>query len=90
MDSLTPTDLRSRLYRILDRVLETGQPATIRRGARTLQIVPDEAARRPLDHLPKRRARTISADALVATRWEWDSDLPAPVGEVAEPPTPDR
>lgn len=41
-DSLTPSRLRENLYRILDRVLETGEPVVISRRGKRLRIVPEE------------------------------------------------
>lgn len=37
--SITASTLRADVYRILDRVLETGEPVTIERNGRQLQIV---------------------------------------------------
>ncbi len=39
----TPSRLRANLYRILDRVLETGVPVEIRRKGRCLWIVPERS-----------------------------------------------
>ena len=44
------TDLRKDIYKILDRVLETGVPAEIERNGRLLRIVPVEA-QLPMDRL---------------------------------------
>jgi antitoxin (DNA-binding transcriptional repressor) of toxin-antitoxin stability system len=44
-EQLTPSGLRANLYRILDRVLETGVPVEIRRKGRCLRIVPKEGKR---------------------------------------------
>jgi hypothetical protein len=41
-DRYTATKLRSDIYQILDRVLETGVPAVIERGGRLLKIVPED------------------------------------------------
>ncbi len=38
MTSVTATDLRQRLYRLLDQVLETGEPLTIKRGNRFVEL----------------------------------------------------
>jgi len=42
---MTATELRSNLYRTLDRVLETGEPVEILRNGRVVQIVPVAQAR---------------------------------------------
>jgi prevent-host-death family protein len=51
---LSATELRSQLYRILDRVAETGEPVEIVRKGRTLKIV-----------VEREPPRTFSADRLV-------------------------
>lgn len=40
--SVSPSELRSNIYRLLDQVLETGIPLEIERNGRTLRIVADE------------------------------------------------
>jgi len=72
---ITPTELRSRLYRVLEQVEKTGVPQEIRRGKNTLWIVREEQPRRrSLAGLPQRNALTCTADELVATSWEWEPD----------------
>lgn len=41
--AVTASKLRQDIYRILDRVLETGVPVEIERRGRILRIVPDQA-----------------------------------------------
>jgi hypothetical protein len=36
--TLTPTDLRARLYAVLDQVLSTGEPVFVARGGRLIRI----------------------------------------------------
>jgi prevent-host-death family protein len=43
---LTASKLRENVYRILDEVLETGEPVVIRRRGKLLRIVPGEPRRR--------------------------------------------
>jgi len=43
---LTASKLRENIYRILDEVLETGEPVSIRRRGKLLRIVPAEPRRR--------------------------------------------
>ena len=49
------TELRSNLYRILDRVLDTGQPVTIERKGRTVLLVPGSP--------PKKLSRLVRRDS---------------------------
>ena len=41
LEHLTPSRLRANLYRVLDRILETGAPVEILRKGRRLRIVPE-------------------------------------------------
>ena len=41
--AITASKLRENVYRILDRILETGDPVEIVRGGRKLRIVPVES-----------------------------------------------
>jgi hypothetical protein len=50
---VTASRLRADIYRILDRVIETGVPAEIERKGRVLRIVADSASSR-LDRLQAR------------------------------------
>jgi len=40
MKTVTPTQLRSNIYRLLDEVLRTGIPLEIKKGDKILRIVP--------------------------------------------------
>ena len=70
---LTPTQLRRDLYRILDRVLQTGTPVEIDRDGNLLKIVPVEQPSR-LDRLvPHPREILVDPEELVEIDWssEW-------------------
>ena len=73
---ITPTELRKNIYKILDQVLETGQPVEIRRKGRVLRIVPVQ----PVDKFERLtpRPEVIQGDPedLVHLEWEVDFDLP--------------
>jgi hypothetical protein len=68
--------LRQDIYRLIDRVLETGEPLEIERKGRRLRLVPDV----PADRLSRIRvdpdAIIGDAEELVAIDWspEWDPD----------------
>ncbi len=73
---MTPTELRKNIYKILDQVLETGQPVEIKRRGSVLRIVPAE----PVDKFQRLTSRpeVIQGDPedLVHLEWEVDLDLP--------------
>lgn len=56
--SVTATQLRQDIFKLLDQVLETGEPLEIRRGGRILRVVPDE----PVSKLARLKSR---ADIMV-------------------------
>jgi len=68
----TPSRLRENLYRILDRILETGEPVGISRRGRRLKIVADSPRR--LDALRPRPDFIVGdPEDLVEIDWsaEW-------------------
>jgi hypothetical protein len=72
-DKLTASRLRADVYRVLDRVLETGVPAEVERRGKVLRIVPAEAVGR-IERLPSRPGFIKGdPDALVHLDWshEW-------------------
>lgn len=73
--AVTASKLRENVYRILDHVLETGEPVEIIRGGRKLKIVPaDEPRKRKLDRLSSRRDALVGdPEDLVRLDWskEW-------------------
>jgi hypothetical protein len=71
--ALTASKLRQDIYRILDEVLETGEPVVIERNGRRLRIVADDPPSR-LDRLVRRPdVVTGDPDDLVHLDWsdEW-------------------
>jgi antitoxin (DNA-binding transcriptional repressor) of toxin-antitoxin stability system len=72
MMRVTASALRQDIYRILDRVLETGEVVEIERKGKLLRIVPPPARRR-VDLLPKRDAIVGDPMDLVHVDWseEW-------------------
>ncbi|MEO8502655.1 MAG: hypothetical protein ABI609_02050 [Acidobacteriota bacterium] len=67
---LTATELRSRIYRVIDEVAESGVQQEVRRGSTTVFIVPGRSPARRLGGLRRRKALNVSPDELVATSWE--------------------
>jgi antitoxin (DNA-binding transcriptional repressor) of toxin-antitoxin stability system len=70
---VTATRLRGELYRILDQILETGEPVEIDRKGKVLRIVP-AAERSRLDRLEPHAGYIVGdPDELVHLDWssEW-------------------
>ena len=73
---MTASDLRQNIYRVLDRVLETGTPVVIERKGRRLRIVPEEVKGK-LDRLiqtqPVKDYLLCDAEEIVHLDWsdEW-------------------
>jgi hypothetical protein len=66
---LTASRLRSDVYRVLDRVLETGVPAEVERRGKILRIVPADAGRRLERLAPRPRFIQGDPEALVHLDW---------------------
>jgi hypothetical protein len=72
----TASRLRANIYRMLDEVLETGQPLEIERNGKTLVIAPKEE-RSIWDRLPRREGFIVGdPDELIHIDWssEWNPD----------------
>ncbi len=70
---VTASELRADIYRLLDRVLESGVPLEIARGNRRLRIVAVDPPSR-LDRLPSRpEVMAVDPEDLVHLDWstEW-------------------
>ncbi len=73
---ITATELRTNVYRVLDRILESGVAQEVIRGGSKLLIIPAGEQRRRLKDRPKRDGLNCTLDELVATSWEkeWSPD----------------
>lgn len=74
--AVTASKLRANVYRLLDEVLETGQPLEIERNGRTLVIKPKEE-QSIWDRLPRREGFIVGdPDELIHIDWsaEWNPD----------------
>jgi hypothetical protein len=67
---LTATELRAKLYRVIDEVAETGVEQEVRSGRTAVLIVPSAPAGSRLKNLRRRNALNCTPDELVATSWE--------------------
>ncbi|MCB0077891.1 MAG: type II toxin-antitoxin system Phd/YefM family antitoxin [Anaerolineales bacterium] len=76
MKTVTATELRANIYKLLDQVLATGVPLEVEKGGRRLRIAPIE----PVDKFAKMAYRpdVINGDpeSLVHVEWEYEIDLP--------------
>ncbi|MFN7956098.1 MAG: type II toxin-antitoxin system Phd/YefM family antitoxin [bacterium] len=70
---VTPTRLRADLYRILDRILETGDPIEIEHKGKRLESVPVAPASKLANLVPRPAAIRGDPDELVHPDWshEW-------------------
>lgn len=74
--AISATQLRADVYRLLDQVLETGQPLEIERGGKTLVVAPKEE-QSIWDRLPRREGAIVGdPNDLVHIDWssEWNPD----------------
>ena len=72
----TASKLRANIYRMLDEVLETGQPLEIERNGKTLVIAPKEK-QSIWDRLPRREGFIVGdPEELIHIDWssEWNPD----------------
>ncbi len=72
----TASKLRANIYRMLDEVLETGQPLEIERNGKTLVIAPKEELS-IWERLPRREGFIVGdPDELIHIDWssEWNPD----------------
>lgn len=77
-DSLSATELRAQLYKVIDEVIATGTPQRVRRGDDSVLIVSEHGGRRlDLTKLPRRTATACTPDELVEQRFAelWRPDL---------------
>jgi prevent-host-death family protein len=78
MKTITPTELRSNIYNLLDEILDSGVPIEISKGNRKLRIVPIEK-RDKLENLILRPNVIIGdPDDLVDISWEKEVNLDLP------------
>jgi antitoxin (DNA-binding transcriptional repressor) of toxin-antitoxin stability system len=73
--TITASQLRADVYRLLDRVIETGEPLEIERNGTIVRIVPP-VRKHWLDRLPRREAIAGDPDAIVHVDWSeyWNPD----------------
>ncbi len=70
MKTVTPTELRSNIYRLLDEVLHTGIPMEVNKGGRKLRIVPVEKAEKFQNLIVRPKAIKGDPGDLVNIGWK--------------------
>jgi len=75
--AITTSELRGNIYRLLDQVLETGQPLEIERKGKIIKIVPADKSTK-LDRLVKHDCLKGDMEDIVHLDWseEWHGNLP--------------
>jgi hypothetical protein len=67
--TVTASDLRGRIYCLLDQVIETGQPLEVKRKGRCIRIAVDPPPARKLERLVKRDCIVGDPEDLVSVDW---------------------
>ena len=71
IERFSPSSLRANLYRVLDRVLDSGQPVEIERRGRNLRIVVEQEAK--LDLL-RPHPEYLKGDAEKIVHMDWSHE----------------
>lgn len=73
---MNSTELRKNIYKVLDRVIETGIPVPIERKGRRLKIVLEDTGDK-LKNLKRREGLNINPDDLTDINWdkEWKPSI---------------
>ncbi len=78
MKTVSPTELRSNIYKLLDEVLSSGIPLEINKGGKLLKIVPVEKTNK-LSNLASRPDTIVgNPEDLVDISWEKEVNLDIP------------
>lgn len=78
MKTVTPTELRSNIYNLLDEVLRTGIPIEINKGNRKLRIIPVEKTNKLQNLISRAEVIKGDPDDLVDISWEKELNLDLP------------
>jgi hypothetical protein len=76
--AITASTLRANVYRVLDQVLETGEPVEIERNGRRLFIVADQPPSRLAKLVHRPDVVVGDSEELVHVDWsgEWSGEIP--------------
>ncbi len=75
MKTITPTELRSNIYNLLDEVLNTGIPIEINKGGKKLRIVPVGKNNKLLNLISRPQVIHGDPNDLVDISWEEEVSL---------------
>jgi antitoxin (DNA-binding transcriptional repressor) of toxin-antitoxin stability system len=78
MKTVTPTELRTNIYKLLDEVLQTGAALEVRKGNRRLRITPVEQPDKFQNLTPRPHVIQGDPEELVALSWEDEVSLDLP------------
>ena len=78
MKSITPTELRANIYRLLDEDLNTGLPIEIVKGNRRLRLIPVEKNDKFNNLVLRKDVINGDPEELVALSWEEEVTLDLP------------
>ena len=73
---VTPSKFRSNIYRLLDQVIETGEPLLIKRRKKMLKVISVQKSPK-LAHLTKHSCLKGDPESIVHCDWtkEWSGDI---------------
>ena len=73
MKTLTPTELRSNIYRILDEISATGMPVEINKNGKKFKIIPEQ----PVDKLKNlvSRPHIIKGNPEDLVHMDWEEEV---------------
>lgn len=78
MKTITPTELRANIYKLLDEVLRTGLPIEIKKGNRRLRLIPIEKDDKFNNLVSRPGAIQGDPEELVTLSWEEEVTLDLP------------
>ncbi|MEZ4593519.1 MAG: type II toxin-antitoxin system Phd/YefM family antitoxin [Chloroflexota bacterium] len=78
MKTVTPTELRANIYKLLEEVLDTGIPLEINKGSKRLRIVPVEQGQKLQNLIPRSDVIQGDPEDLVTISWEKEVKLDLP------------
>ena len=78
MKTITATELRGNIYKLLDEILNTGIPIEINKGGKKLKIVPASKTKKLQNLVSRPNVIKGNPDDLVDIIWEKEMDLDLP------------